>query len=155
MALEGRKGMISLLPLLIQFHGVTSYMCNSNISKLNHSYAVKVSPDKLSYCPCRARWFGVSIPDSRSSMLKVDPRGKSASWGRAFESFFAEDWPNLRRNNRSDGECGCRDGSPSVLLTRKTHSLVSLSPFTSYNTWTGLAFIQRMKTNGAVSYDAG
>lgn len=90
----------------------------------------------LFYFPCRVQWFGVYTPDSRSGTLKVETHRARQRMGPeeslqaevgASEPFLAEDCPNLRRNNKSDGEWRCRDENPSVLLTGKTHSLLSLS----------------------------
>lgn len=74
---------------------------------------------------------------------------------RAFEPFFEEDWPTPTRNNRSGGGWRCRDEDSSVLLARKTHSFLSCWDFIFYSSQTGSAFIEILKINGAVPYDAG
>lgn len=116
---KDRKRMISFLPLLIHFHGITFYMWDSKVSKLSHSYAVKVSPDNPFYFPCRAQWFGVYILDSRSSTLKVETHrarqrtgpeeGLQAEVG-ASELFFAEDWPTWEEITEvmGNGDAGMR-----------------------------------------------
>lgn len=62
----------------------------------------------------------------------MDPEESLRAKVEVFKLFCEEDWPTLRRNNRSGGEWGCRVENSSGLLTRKSLSLHSVPVEISY-----------------------